>query len=103
MAPGEEQTGAGPGPTGSAGAQPAENSSPGDEGAPDGPAAEGTVSGDNTTGGRDLSLALQDIFTEAQEVDESIRDLADFVEGALAQDLVTEFREFLDELEARQT
>ena len=41
MTPDQEQTGAGPGATGSAGAQPAENSSPGEAGAPDDPAAEG--------------------------------------------------------------
>ena len=48
-----------------------------------------------------LELSLLDIFGEQEEVNESLRDLADFVEEVHAQDLATELREFLEELEAR--
>ncbi len=107
MAPGQEQTGPG--------AQPAENSSPAEANTPIDPAVategdtsvgdtgEGDTAEDSSnTDGGDLALSLQDIFGEEQEVDESLRDLADFVEDTLAQDLAGELREFLEELEARQ-
>ena len=115
MTPDQEQTGAGPGTTGSAGDQPTENSLLGEAGAPDDPAAENDTTEDNTTGAEGdttednptgdgkLAISLQDIFAETQEVDESLRDLADFVEDALAQDLATELQEFLGELENRRT
>ena len=68
-----------------------------------GDTGEGDTPEDSSnTGGGDLDLSFQDIFGEVEEVDESLRDLADFVEDTLAQDLADELREFLEELEARQ-
>ena len=112
-----------PGP--SPGAQPAANSSPAEGSTPvdlatatEGDTTEGssdpggedlatategdTSEGSSDPGGEDLAQSLQDIFGEEQEVDESLRDLADFVEDTLAQELADELREFLEELEARQ-
>ena len=87
------------------GAQPAANSSPAEGNTPvePAPATEGdTTESSSDPDGEDLALSLKDIFTEQEEVDESLRDLADFVEDTLAQDLADELREFLEELEARQ-
>ena len=115
LTPGQKQTGAGPGSTGSAGAQPAANSSPAEVSTPvdpatatDGDPTEGdptegdSTEGSSNTGSDNLDLSLQDIFGEQEEVDESLRDLADFVEDTLAKDLADELRAFLEELEARQ-
>ena len=116
MTPSQEQTGPAPGSEASAvpgtgqpgpGAQPAENSSPAEANTPVDQATATATEDDTTedsskTDGEDLALSLQDIFGEVEEVDESLRDLADFVEDTLAQDLADELREFLEELEARQ-
>jgi len=108
LMPGQEQTGPAPSSTGSTGAQPAANSSPADASTPIDSATESdttkgdTTEGSSNTGGGDLALSLQDIFGEEQEVNETLRDLADFVEDTPAQDLAGELREFLEELEARQ-
>ena len=110
LMPGQKQTGAGPGSTGSAGAQPAANSSPAEASTPVDPATateDDTTEGDTTedssnTDGGDLALSLQDVFAVEEEVNESLRDLADFVEDTLAKDLADELRAFLEELEARQ-
>ncbi|PKB78226.1 MAG: hypothetical protein BZY88_19550 [SAR202 cluster bacterium Io17-Chloro-G9] len=40
------------------------------------------------------------VFTE-EEVNESLRDLADFVEAPPAEELASDLREFLEELEGR--
>ena len=114
LMPGQKQTGAGPGSTGSSGAQPAANSSPAegntpvdlDRAAEDDTTEDDTTEGDTTedgsnTDGEKMALSLQDIFAE-EEVNESLRDLADFVEDTLAKDLADELRAFLEELEARQ-
>ena len=117
MGPAQEQTGPatgsaastvpGAGPSPGSGSQPAESS----------PSAEGTTPVDlapvtatevdttedsSSPNSDDLSLSLQDIFGEQEVVDESLRDLADFVEDTLAQGLAGELQEFLEELEARQ-
>ena len=115
LKPGRKQTGAGPGSTGSSGAQPAANSSPEkastlvdtatatEDDTTEGDTTEGDTTEDSSnTDGEDLALSLQDIFTEEEEVNESLRDLADFVEDTLAKDLADELRAFLEELEARQ-
>ena len=114
MTPGQEQPGLAPGSAASTvpgtgqpgpGAQPAENSSPAEASThvDQATATEGDTTEDNSnTDGGDLALSLQDIFGEVEEVDESLRDLADFVEDTLAQDLADELRELLAELEARQ-
>ena len=114
--PGQEQTGPTPESAGSAvpgssrpdpspGAQPAADSSQGEGNTPvDLPTdTEGnTTDVSSDPNGEDLHLALQDIFAGEEVVDESLRDLADFVEDTLAQELASELREFLEELEARQ-
>ncbi|MCI0845603.1 MAG: hypothetical protein J4N33_00655 [Chloroflexi bacterium] len=69
--------------------------------------AEGddTKEGDSKQGGAsvpDLGISLEDIFGEEEEVDEALRDLADFVEDVAAKDLASDLQEFLEELEARQ-
>jgi len=118
MISGQEQTGAGQGSEASAGPETGRadpGPGPGTQPAANSPPAEGNTPGEldtateadttedsSNTGGGDLALSLQDIFGEEQEVDESLRDLADFVEETLAQDLADELREFLEELEARQ-
>ena len=117
MTPGQEQTGPAPGSAASAvpgagqpgpspgpGAQPAASSSPAEGNTPVDLATateDDTTEDSSNTDGGDLALSLQDIFGEEQEVDESLRDLADFMEDTLAQDLADELREFLEELEAR--
>ena len=87
------------------GVQPAANSSPGEgnTSVDQVPATEGdSRKGSSNPIGEDLDLSLQDLFSEDDEVDETLRDLADFVEDTPAQELAGELREFLEQLEARQ-
>ena len=110
MAPGPEP-GAAPGSGGSAGAsagkEPAADSSLEDgnnaaESAIDeGDDAEGDANKKGDAGVADLGLSLEDIFGE-EEVNEALRDLADFVDEIAAKDLASELQEFLEDLEARQ-
>ena len=46
-----------------------------------------------------MDFSLWDIFEEATEVDENLKDLADSQEEVAAGDLAGELREFLAELE----
>jgi hypothetical protein len=117
MAPGPEP-GAAPGSGGSAGAsagkEPAADSSleddnnaaesaidEGDDAEGDAN-AEGDDNKEGDAGVADLGLSLEDIFGEEEEVNEALRDLADFVDEIAAKDLASELQEFLEDLEASQ-
>ena len=71
--------------------------SPDDFGSQDNAPAEEVNGGEPDKGGMDFSLS--DIFEEAIEVDENLKDLADSQEDVAAGDLAGELREFLAELE----
>ena len=49
--------------------------------------------------GGGLGFDLNDIFEDVVEIDEKLKDLADEQEDALAEDLASELKELLTELE----
>ena len=115
--PGQEQIGPAPGtanpaasrpgPSPDPEAHPAANSSPGEDNTPVDLAAaveSDTMEGSSDPHGENLLLSLEDIFgeEEEEEVNENLRDLADFVEDTPAQELAGELRDLLEQLEARQ-
>ena len=51
--------------------------------------------------GKGLGLSLKDIFEDEEEVDETLRDLADSLEEIEAADLASELADFLNEMESR--
>ena len=52
-------------------------------------------------GGPNLDLDLKSLFAEEEEVDERLKDLADSEEEVVDEELATELRDFLAELEKR--